>query len=243
LGYLFTVWVFPLPPLKRLFDIVVSSAALLWAAPLILVCAALIVLWDRQSPVFAAQRMKTAQTRFVMWKLRTMRGVDDGLPTGGSKACRTTGLGRTLRKWHLDELPQLWNVLVGDMTLVGPRPPTAHAVSQYPEDFAHILQMRPGMTGLATVAMGREERHALAAVSTLAEVEHVYMTHVLPCKLKIERQYLETWSMGLDLWILFRTLGVILSLQAPALRAADPNWDGNEAGLRRVHATIRAPHL
>lgn len=187
--------------------------------------------------------MKTAQTPFVMWKLRTMRGVDDGLPTGGVKACRTTRLGGMLRTWHFDELPQLWNVLLGDMSLVGPRPPTAQAVSHSPAEFGHILEMRPGMTGLATIAMGREERNALAGLSTMAEVEQVYMRQILPCKLRIERQYLETWSIGLDVWILLRTFLVILSPPAPKTRAADPNWDGNEAGLRRTHATIPSSHL
>lgn len=208
---------------KRGFDIVVSAMLLAWAAPLILFCAVLIAVIDRQPPFFAARRMKTPQTPFSMWKLRTMRGCDDGLPTGGHKAHQTTRLGHVLRRWHIDELPQLWNVLIGDMSLVGPRPPTARAVSQAAERFAEVLRMRPGITGLATITLGPEERRILATAATLAELEQMYLTRVLPFKLGMEDHYRKTWSQGLDLWILARTCRVILCPSTPKRRARREN--------------------
>jgi len=99
------------------------------------------------------------------------------------------------------------------------------------------------MTGLATVALGREERYALAALSSPAEVEHVYMSRFLPCKLKIERHYRNTWSLGMDAWILLQTGRVILSPQTLKMDIDDPICVGNEAGLRRAGATIKTPHL
>lgn len=227
-----------MPVSKRVFDIAVSAMLLTWAAPVILFCAVLIAVIDRHPPFFRAQRMKTPETPFLMWKLRTMRGCDDGLPTGGHKALRTTRLGRVLRHWHVDELPQLWNVLIGDMSLVGPRPPTARAVSQAAERFAAVLHMRPGITGLATVTLGQEERRILATATTADELEQMYLTRVLPCKLRIEDHYRKTWSPGLDLWILASTCRVILCPSPPERLEFRENRVGIEAGFPPTPATI-----
>lgn len=227
-----------MPSSKRIFDLFVSLLMLCIIWPVIAVCAVLIIVVDRRTPFFAAQRMKGPNRAFTMWKLRTMRGADDGLPTGGIKTSRVTRLGRYLRHWRLDELPQLWNVLYGDMSLVGPRPPTALAVSRYPMEFTDILSVRPGITGLATAALAREEQAVMASAGSSSELEEIYVAKILPCKLEIERFYITNWSLGLDVWILLRSALLILGISNAKRCLSDPAWDEIEAELHRRQTTI-----
>ncbi|MCL3881655.1 sugar transferase [Marivita sp. GX14005] len=185
---------------------------LLW--PVIAACALLILMFDRHNPFFGAKRMNGPSRAFVMWKLRTMRGQDDGLPTGGNKSHLVTPLGRSLRRWRLDELPQLWNVVRGDMALVGPRPPTARMVARYPGAFRSLSAIRPGITGLATLRWAMREHRMLSRVGTAEELETLYATFILPRKLRIERLYTRRRSLALDLWICAQTLRLILSMGA-----------------------------
>ena len=204
-----------MPISKRVFDVCVAAAALAVCWPIIVICAALIALLDRQPPFFGARRMCRVERPFVMWKLRTMRGRDDGLPTGGSKAHLITPLGQVLRRWHLDELPQLWNVCVGDMSLVGPRPPTAFMVGRHPEVFQRVLSTPPGITGLATVRLVHREVVLLASSKTNADLERLYTKTILHRKARLDCVYAKNPSFRLDLWILVQTLRVILSGHPP----------------------------
>lgn len=138
-------------PAKRLFDI---AAALFLATVLALPFTVLLIylLLREGRPVFyISERMRAPGRPFLLWKLRTMRVVsaDSGV-SGGDKASRVTPVGRWLRKYRADEIPQLWNVLKGDMSFVGPRPPLRLYVERFPEIYERVLQSRPGVTGLAT---------------------------------------------------------------------------------------------
>ncbi|MDZ4136855.1 MAG: sugar transferase, partial [Paracoccaceae bacterium] len=139
-------------PGKRLFDVALAlglSAVL--ALPFLAVIIWALVMQGR--PVFhVAERMKAPGVPFDLWKLRTMAlaPADSGV-SGGDKAGRVTPAGRFLRRTRLDEVPQLWNVLRGDMSFVGPRPPLRVYVDRFPDLYAQVLRSRPGITGLASL--------------------------------------------------------------------------------------------
>lgn len=195
----------------RFLQILAALVVLIIALPVLLMCVVLILVVDRQPPLFAAQRLKAGCRPFTMWKLRTMRGADDGLPTGADKTCRITRLGAVLRRLRLDELPQIWNVLLGDMNFIGPRPPTPAAAAQFPEEFDKILSIAPGVTGLGTVSLALEEQRVMASSRSMSELEATYVTKILPCKFKIEHHYREHKSIWLDCWIMWKTLAVVLA--------------------------------
>ncbi|HKK97078.1 MAG TPA: sugar transferase [Marivita sp.] len=237
----------------NLSDRVVALLLLVPAIPVIALAALCIVVVHRQTPFFAAHRVGMRRLPFTMWKLRTMCGVDDGLPTGGPKQAQITPIGRVLRRTRFDELPQLWNILTGDMALLGMRPPTAWAVSRQPKAFAEILTRPPGLTGLSTVLLAEEESRTLALATNLEGVAGLYEEKILPCKLKTELYYRRHRSLGMDLWILRVTLRLILGRSAAHLNANKAEWDGNEAGLEHSFSTIhtrrhncprfKAPHV
>jgi len=145
-------------PGKRVFDVLLALVLAVVLAPVALVVAALILLREGRPVFYVSERMKTAQDPFFLWKFRTVSGAaGDGDVSGGHKACHVTPLGRVLRKTRMDELPQLWNVLRGDLSFVGPRPPLRSVVERFPEVYAQVLRSRPGITGLATLYFHRHE--------------------------------------------------------------------------------------
>lgn len=170
-----------------------------------------------------------------------MRGVDDGLPTGGGKTHMVTPLGWHLRRWRLDELPQLWNVLIGDMSLVGPRPPTKLMVHTCPALFAMMLKSPPGITGLATFKLARREGRVLGTVRTSAALERLYVTSILPQKMRFERLYAKKSSLWFDLWILGQTVRVILALNLSVDRDRQPSSRRNCGTIEHQPAHSLAP--
>lgn len=189
--------------LKRGFDIVAAAAALLVAAPL-LVSAALAIWLDDAGPVFYRQtRIGRGGRPFRIWKLRTMR--EDGCPDATRLTVagdpRITRAGRWLRRVHLDELPQLLNVLVGDMSLVGPRPEVPRFVEQYTAAQRRVLGFLPGITDPASLRF-RDEGRLLAG---LAEPEGVYVRDILPAKVALQIAYAERATLWSDLGVLART--------------------------------------
>src|SRR5690606_7107976 len=148
---------------KRLFDF---ALALLLLVPLGIVMAVvtLALLAGQGRPVlYGAERMHAPGHPFTLWKFRTMRpATGDSGVSGGDKAARITGPGRFLRRTRLDELPQLFNILRGDMSFVGPRPPLRQYVEAFPALYAEVLACRPGVTGLATLVFHRHEERILA---------------------------------------------------------------------------------
>lgn len=199
-----------MPLSKRLFDLVLALLlVLLLAVPMALLLLWLLVAED--GPVFfVSERMKTPEVAFRLWKLRTMSNVakDQGV-TGGDKYSRVTRSGVWLRRFRLDELPQLWNILRGDMSFVGPRPPLRCYVERFPQFYGQVLQSRPGVTGLASLLCHRAEDRRLQQCQTPAETDAVYARVFVPRKAKLDLIYQHNQSLCLDLRLLFRTVSVL----------------------------------
>lgn len=200
-------------PAKRLFDI---AAALFLMAVLALPFAA-VLLWllvREGRPLFhVAERMKAPGQPFRLWKLRTMRpappGADSGV-TGADKAARITPAGRFLRRTRLDEVPQLWNVLKGDMSFVGPRPPLRQYVERFPEIYAQVLRSRPGITGLATLHYHAHEEWWLARCRTPEETDAVYARVCVPRKARLDLIYQQRRNLCLDLMLMLETAARVM---------------------------------
>ncbi|SDO77116.1 Sugar transferase involved in LPS biosynthesis (colanic, teichoic acid) [Lutimaribacter pacificus] len=194
-------------PGKRIFDLLVAILllALLW--PVIAILALAILVLDGGPVLYRSERMRTPQQPFTLWKFRTMRMVsDDSGVSGGDKAHRITRTGRFLRRTRADELPQLWNVLRGDLSFVGPRPPLRRYVELRPDLYADVLRQRPGITGLATLVYHRTEERLLSACRTADETERVYVTRCVPRKAALDRIYAARRSLSLDLRLMVATL-------------------------------------
>ena len=200
--------------LKRAFDLMAAAAGLVLLAPLLAVVAAAV---RRSSPgpvLFRQERVGRGGRTFMLLKFRTMRVAAEAeqgrFEAGGSP--RVTPLGRLLRRTKLDELPQLWNVLKGDVSLVGPRPEVRQWVAVYPERWARVLTVRPGITDPASI-LYRDEEELLAR---WPNPEGAYRDTVLPHKLALYEEYVRTRCFRNDLRILFRTLWVVARGSAPA---------------------------
>ena len=190
------------PGWKRPLDVVVGGLGLVVLSPLLGVIAAAVRL-DSDGPVFyRAPRAGRAGRPFTMYKFRTMRVRQDlerdRITRHGDD--RITRVGRLLRKSRLDELPQLWHVLVGDMSLVGPRPEDPHYVELYSDHQRRVLDARPGITSLASLRYHDEQ-----ALLVGPDWERTYVERVMPAKLEIDLAYVERQSLGLDLRILAAT--------------------------------------
>jgi lipopolysaccharide/colanic/teichoic acid biosynthesis glycosyltransferase len=196
-----------MPLWKRIFDIVGVLVLAIPLLPVMAVTALVILLRDGRPIFFVSERMKTADQGFALVKFRTMRPdtADSGV-SGGDKTARITRTGTFLRRTRLDELPQLWNILKGDMSFVGPRPPLRRYVVEYPGLYRRVLRARPGVTGLATLIYHRHEERLLRGCTTAAQTDALYRRACIPRKARLDLIYLERQSLTLDLWIIFRTL-------------------------------------
>lgn len=191
---------------KRLVDIVLAVLlTLILAVPFSVL---LLWLWRREGrPLFyLSERMRAPDRPFLLWKLRTMTVVppEQGV-SGGDKRNRITPTGKFLRRSRLDEVPQLWNVLKGDMSFVGPRPPLRLYVERHPEIYARVLQSRPGITGLATLVFHRHEERLLAKCRTAEETDSVYSRRCVPRKARIDLIYQRRRTLLIDLGLMAST--------------------------------------
>ena len=192
--------------LKRALDLVVSGVAIVLLAPAI-ACIAAAVLLDSGPPVFYGQeRVGLDFGRFRIWKFRSMRRDNSGSKITVRGDSRITRVGRVLRATKLDELPQLWNVFGGQMSLVGPRPEVPEYVEMYRNRYEAILTVRPGITDLASIQF-RDEEVILAASADPIEY---YTSQILPAKLDLADAYLQKRSLLLDMSIILRTLGAVV---------------------------------
>ncbi len=197
-------------PGKRLLDIVLALLLLPLAVPVMAVVALALALTQGRPILYGAERMRDPARAFTLWKFRTMRpAAGDSGVSGGDKAARITPAGHLLRRTRLDELPQLFNILKGDMSFVGPRPPLRRYVEACPETYAAVLRSRPGVTGLATLVFHRHEERILARCATPEETDRVYLRRCIPRKARLDLIYQRRRTVGLDLWILARTLGSV----------------------------------
>lgn len=194
-------------PAKRALDIGVALMLMaVLAVPFTLVLAYVFLREGR--PVFyLSERMRAPGQPFVLWKLRTMRVVvvDTGV-SGGDKANRVTPIGKRLRKYRLDEVPQLWNVLKGDMSFVGPRPPLRCYVERFPKLYAEVLLSRPGVTGLATLYFHKREERLLRDCGTAEQTDAVYARRCIPRKARLDLIYARRRTLCMDLVLMWETL-------------------------------------
>jgi lipopolysaccharide/colanic/teichoic acid biosynthesis glycosyltransferase len=156
--------------------------------------------------LFSQARVGRNGRSFMILKFRSMRmGSGGPLVTAGGDS-RITRVGRLLRRSKVDELPQLWNVLVGDMSIVGPRPEVRRYVDLYPEDYRHILAVRPGITDYAALEYRNEE----AVLAGYPDPDAAYIDVVLPAKIALYHRYLKEMSLRTDLTLILRTLGKLI---------------------------------
>lgn len=189
--------------MKRCFDIVLSAIGLVLLSPLFLVLAICIIA-DSEGGVFYRQtRVGKGNKDFRLYKFRSMYTASDkkGLLTVSNHDSRITRVGYFIRKYKLDELPQLINVLTGDMSFVGPRPEVRKYVDLYTEEQMHVLDIRPGITDAASIKY-RNENEILA---TQENPEQYYIEHIMPDKLAINLEYVRHHSVGKDIQLIWET--------------------------------------
>ncbi len=193
--------------MKRLLDMLAASAALLVLAPLFGAVALAIKLDSPGSVFFTQQRIGKSFRPFWIFKFRTMTQADPtALPLTVGADPRITRVGAFLRRSKIDELPQLLNILKGDMTLVGPRPEVPRYVEAFHRDYEEILTVRPGLTDLASLKY-RDESALLARSS---DPEEEYLKRVLPDKIRLGKEYLRRSSLIYDLNLIAKTFHRVL---------------------------------
>lgn len=193
---------------KRIFDLFFACLLVIILGPIILWL--IWKVWREQGrPVFyAAERMKSPGTPFYLLKFRTMTVVDaDSGVSGAHKAARITPTGAWLRRKRLDEFPQLWNILKGDLSFVGPRPPLREYVERFPALYGKVLKSRPGVTGLATITYHKHEERLLARCSTPRATDDTYCRLCIPMKARLDLIYQRNQSTCYDFVLVFQTIG------------------------------------
>ena len=195
--------------MKRIFDIVASGCGLIVLSPLILILAVWIKL-DSKGPVLYRQvRVGRGNKDFRIFKFRSMReGSDQGsLVTIGGADPRITRSGHFIRKFKLDELPQLINVFTGDMSLVGPRPEVRHYVNYWTPEQMHVLDVRPGITDPASIKF-RNENDLLDKAEN---PEEYYINVIMQEKIRLYLEYVENHNLWYDIKLIFQTIKVVLT--------------------------------
>jgi lipopolysaccharide/colanic/teichoic acid biosynthesis glycosyltransferase len=192
---------------KRCFDFIIAAAGIIIAGPVMLFLALLIRLTSGGPIFFRQVRVGRGGREFQLCKFRTMQaepGAESGSFDAGNTS-RVTALGRLLRKSKLDELPQLWHVLTGAMSLVGPRPEVRRWVQAYPECWSRVLTLRPGITDPASLAYRNEEE----ILAKSADPERLYREEILPHKLTLYEDYVRNRTFWGDVKIILQTLRVV----------------------------------
>ncbi len=190
---------------KRLFDLTFSVLGLFILSPLLLMISLCILVESGRPIIFRQKRLGKDWKEITLYKFRTMNSEspEDGPSCSPRDDQRITRVGRYLRKYKLDELPQLFNVLRGDMSFVGPRPELPKFVEHYSDIYKEILTIKPGITDLASIKF-RDESSLLN--SGAVDVEKIYLTKILPQKLKYSKIYLKKQGFFYDIGLIFKTI-------------------------------------
>ncbi|MEL0439152.1 sugar transferase [Phycobacter sedimenti] len=195
---------------KRLFDLFFASLLVVILGPILLLLLLWLLVREGRPVFYVAERMRSPTRSFRLWKLRTMTVVEgDSGVSGGDKEARITRTGAWLRSKRLDEFPQLWNILKGDLSFVGPRPPLRQYVEAHPEIYGEVLKSRPGVTGLASITYHKHETALLARCSTPEETDAVYSRICVPAKARLDLIYQRHQNMCYDFDLVFQTIGNI----------------------------------
>lgn len=195
-------------------DQVIALVLLPFALVLLAILFAVAITCQGRPFIFASERMSSVDRAFRLYKIRTMLPPEVGSEEcvlGGHLKHRVTRLGTFLRRTRLDEIPQIFNVLKGDIRFIGPRPPLRRYVEAYPELYAEVLRdTPPGITGLATVTLHRREERLLSRCRNALEADMVYRTLCIPIKARLDLLYRDRRSLGLNLMILYGTFARLL---------------------------------
>jgi len=204
--------------IKRTFDFTVAAFALLLFSPVLLIISLLIVLEDRGSPFYRGQRVARDFGTFRMVKFRSMVTDADraGVMSTAGDDARITRIGGLLRRFKLDELPQLFNILRGEMSFVGPRPNVATEVALYSEEERRLLSVRPGVTDFASIVFS-DEGDILEGSS---DPDRDYNLLIRPWKSRLGLQYVDHRSFGLDIRLIIQTMLAILSKERALTRVS-----------------------
>lgn len=188
----------------RILDVVISLVGIILLAPLFLIAAIWIKLDSPGTVIFSQSRVGKYGIPFNMFKFRSMTGGADrsGLLTIGETDNRITKSGTFLRKYKIDELPQLFNVLIGDMSIVGPRPEVQRFVNIYTDEQRNILNVRPGITDMASIVYSNESD----ILSKQANPEQYYIDHILPEKIKLNQVFISSPGVSNYFRIIFLTI-------------------------------------
>ncbi len=193
---------------KRIFDLLLSIPSFIILLPVFLIAAILIKLESPGPIIFTQERIGRGGSTFKLYKFRTM--VQDAPKSGPSITKhddpRITGVGKLLRKYKIDDLPQVINVIKGDMSVVGPRPELRKYVEAFQSDYNEILKIRPGMTDYALIAFRNEEE----ILCRFSNTEEGYVKEILPEKVKLYKKYIEEMGLPTDIKIFFSTIWAIL---------------------------------
>jgi lipopolysaccharide/colanic/teichoic acid biosynthesis glycosyltransferase len=194
--------------MKRLFDVLTSAFGILLLLPLMILLYLWVVIDSRGGGIYRQVRVGKEGKDFILYKFRTMhRGSDKKqLITVGNNDPRVTQAGYRIRKYKLDELPQLFNVLKGDMSMVGPRPEVRKYVDMYDAEQAKILRVKPGITDYASIAFFNESE----LLANSSDPEKTYIEQILPEKIRLNQRYLNHTGTFTDLKIIWQTVLRIL---------------------------------
>lgn len=197
--------------MKRLFDIVASAAGLIVFSPVILTFMFLVWRQDRHSPFYKGERVGRDEKPFKMVKLRSMvmNADKSGVDSTGANDRRITRVGQIIRQYKLDEITQLWNVLLGDMSLVGPRPNVKRETDLYTREEKKLLSVRPGITDIASIVFADEGD----ILKNKLDPDLAYNQLIRPAKSRLGILYVENASLALDLKLVVLTAIAIISRQ------------------------------
>ena len=195
--------------MKRLFDIISSIVVVLLGFPFFITIAVVILIDGKGGVFYKQERIGRNKKPFYLLKFRTMKPGSENLGqlTIGNKDNRITTIGYYLRKYKLDEFPQLINVILGDMSIVGPRPEVVKYVNLYTEEQLNVLKVRPGLTDYASIIYFKENE----LLGNAEDPEKVYIQEIMPQKLALNTKYIREKGMLTDLKIIFKTFLKIVS--------------------------------
>lgn len=189
--------------MKRIFDILFSASVLLLLFPILLFIGVLIIIESKGGMFFSQKRIGKKETPFQILKFRTMflDAEKKGQITVGERDPRITKVGYFLRKYKLDELPQFWNVLIGEMSIVGPRPEVPYFVNFYNQDQRQVFEVRPGITDYASLKYFDEDK----LLGESNNPEQTYIQEIMPTKLALNLAYVKNHNLRTDLSIIRKT--------------------------------------
>lgn len=196
--------------IKKMFDLFFSLIGIIITIPILILVSIMVKLTSKGPIIFKQERVGKNKKIFYIYKFRTMTDYDDKASDRQVTVIndqRITRIGRILRKYKIDELPQLYNVLKGDMSFVGPRPEVKKYVKFYEEEYDEILKIKPGITDLASIEYIDEN----TIISKYSDPEKIYIEEVLPKKLMLNKRYIEEMSIKNDILIILKTIKKIIN--------------------------------